>query len=63
VDVNGTNITVLANLTATQMTALGPGEAYVWADKATERVFTQKAIKIRFRPRVTQHGVEARRSL
>jgi len=50
------SITALADLTPAQMAALRPGDAYVWAAKATERVFTQKAVKMRFRPRVTQHG-------
>jgi DNA helicase HerA-like ATPase len=50
------SITALADLNPAQMAALRPGEAYVWATKATERVFMQKAIKVRFRPRVTQHG-------
>jgi len=50
------SITALADLTPAQMAALRPGDAYVWATKATERVFVQKAVKMRFRPRVTQHG-------
>lgn len=50
------SITALADLTPAHMAALRPGDAYVWAAKATERVFTQKAVKVRFRPRVTQHG-------
>lgn len=50
------SITSLGDLTPAQMAALNPGDAYVWATKATERVFTQKAVKVRFRPRVTQHG-------
>jgi DNA phosphorothioation-dependent restriction protein DptH len=55
------SITALADLTPAQMVALAPGEAYVWATKATERVFAQKAVKMRFRPRVTRHGGETRR--
>ena len=43
-------------LTEAQMAALRPGEAYVWASKATERAFVQRAVKMRFRPRVTLHG-------
>lgn len=50
------SITALSDLTAAQMASLRPGDAYVWATKATERVFTQKAVKMRFRPRVTRHG-------
>jgi len=50
------SITALADLAPAQMASLRPGDAYVWATKATERVFTQKAVKMRFRPRVTRHG-------
>jgi DNA phosphorothioation-dependent restriction protein DptH len=57
------SITSLADLTPAQMAALRPGEAFVWANKATERIFTQKAVKMRFRPRVTLHGGETRRAV
>jgi DNA phosphorothioation-dependent restriction protein DptH len=57
------SITSLADLTPAQMAALRPGEAFVWANKATERIFTQKAVKMRFRPRVTQHGGETKRAV
>lgn len=50
------SITAVADLTPAQLSALRPGDAYVWATKATERLFNQKAVKMRFRPRVTQHG-------
>jgi DNA phosphorothioation-dependent restriction protein DptH len=50
------SITALSDLTPQQMAALTPGEAFVWATKSTERIFTQKAVKIRFRPRLSQHG-------
>jgi type I restriction enzyme M protein len=43
--------------------ALRPGEAFVWANKATERVFTQNVVKMRFRPRVTRHGGVTRRAV
>ncbi len=57
------SITALAGLTPAQMAALRPGDAYVWATKATERVFTQKAVKMRFRPRLTQHGGETKKAI
>jgi hypothetical protein len=57
------SITSLADLTSAQMAALRPGEAFVWANKATERVFTQKAVKMRFRPRVTLHGGETKKAV
>jgi hypothetical protein len=50
------SITALADLTPAQLAGLRAGDAYVWATKSTEKVFTQKAVRMRFRPRVTQHG-------
>jgi DNA phosphorothioation-dependent restriction protein DptH len=50
------SITALDDLTPAQMSALSPGEAYVWATKSTERLIMQKAVRVRFRPRVSQHG-------
>ncbi|MGE0402498.1 MAG: ATP-binding protein, partial [Kofleriaceae bacterium] len=38
------------------MTALGPGEALVWAQRATDKRFTLKPQKLSIRPRFTQHG-------
>lgn len=49
-------ITPLQTLTATEMAALGSGEAYLWANKATDKAITQRPIKISIRPRVTKHG-------
>jgi DNA phosphorothioation-dependent restriction protein DptH len=46
----------LEGLTATRLAELGPGEAYVWSSRATDDAFTKGAVKIRCRPRVTQHG-------
>src|ERR1700730_16053019 len=48
--------TALEGLTPAKLAALGPGEAYVWSSKATDDAFTKGAVKIRCRPRVTQHG-------
>jgi DNA helicase HerA-like ATPase len=48
--------TALEGLTPAKLAALGPGEAYVWSSKATDDAFTRDAIKVRCRPRVTQHG-------
>jgi hypothetical protein len=50
------SVTALADLTPAQMAILRPGEAYVWANKTTAPIFTQKAQKVRFRPRLTRHG-------
>lgn len=46
----------LANLTPERMASLKAGEAYVWSSKATDESFTKGAVKVRCRPRVTQHG-------
>jgi DNA phosphorothioation-dependent restriction protein DptH len=46
----------LANLTPERMAGLKAGEAFVWSSKATDDSFSQGAMKIRCRPRVTQHG-------
>jgi hypothetical protein len=46
----------LDTLTPGKLSALGPGEAYVWSSKSTDDAFSKGAAKIRCRPRVTQHG-------
>jgi DNA phosphorothioation-dependent restriction protein DptH len=46
----------LAGLTPERMAHLKPGEAYVWSSKASDDVFSKGALKVRCRPRVTQHG-------
>jgi DNA helicase HerA-like ATPase len=48
--------TALSTLTPEKLSQLGSGEAYVWVGQASEEQFTRGAIKIRCRPRVTQHG-------
>lgn len=49
-------ITPLQTLTPTEMASLGSGEAYLWANKASDKSITQRPIKISIRPRVTKHG-------
>jgi hypothetical protein len=46
----------LATLTSAQMSQLDTGEAYIWSMKASDSEFTSKALKIRCRPRATDHG-------
>ncbi|REE95773.1 methylation-associated defense system ATP-binding protein MAD8 [Thermomonospora umbrina] len=46
----------LAQLTASKMANLVPGEAYIWSNKATDNAFTRSAMKVRLRPRLTRHG-------
>jgi DNA phosphorothioation-dependent restriction protein DptH len=47
---------IAGNLTPERMASLKAGEAVVWSSKATDESFSKGAIKIRCRPRVTQHG-------
>lgn len=46
----------LGGLAPEKMAPLRPGEAYIWSSKATDEAFTVGTVKIRLRPRVTQHG-------
>ncbi len=46
----------LSGLTPEKMAHLRPGEAFVWSSRATDNAFSQGAMKVRFRPRATQHG-------
>lgn len=46
----------LGSLTPEKMSNLRPGEAFIWSSKASDEAFTKSAVKIRCRPRVTQHG-------
>lgn len=49
-------VTVLGSMTPEKMSCLDSGEAYIWSGKATDSGFSQGAIKIHCRPRVTLHG-------
>ena len=57
------SLTSLSDLTPATMNALQPGEAYVWANRATDPVLTRRAVKLRMRPRVTRHGGSTRTAL
>jgi DNA phosphorothioation-dependent restriction protein DptH len=46
----------LNNLTPEKLSSLGAGEAYLWSSKSTDTSFSNGAVRIRCRPRVTQHG-------
>jgi hypothetical protein len=48
--------TALASLTAEQLSHLGVGEAFIWSSLSSDPAFTRGAVKVRLRPRVTQHG-------
>ena len=46
----------LGELTSDNMSHLGAGEAFVWSSEASDDTFTGGAVKIKCRPRITQHG-------
>ncbi len=46
----------LGSLNSDQMSRLGTGEAYVWSSKSTDEAFARGAVKIKCRPRVSEHG-------
>ncbi|GAB1644323.1 methylation-associated defense system ATP-binding protein MAD8 [Krasilnikovia sp. MM14-A1259] len=46
----------LVGLRPEQLANLQPGEAYLWAGKATERSMTHGAVRVALRPRLTRHG-------
>lgn len=49
-------IGALDQLTDSQVAALQPGEALVWAQRSTDKRFTQRPQRIKVRPRFSQHG-------
>jgi len=53
----------LGELTSEKMSHLGTGEAYVWSSKASDDAFTRGAVKIKCRPRLTQHGGSTKTAL
>ncbi|MET7283305.1 hypothetical protein ABZS29_34080 [Kribbella sp. NPDC005582] len=46
----------LTALRPEQLARLQPGEAYVWAGKASASVITHSAVRMTLRPRITKHG-------
>jgi DNA helicase HerA-like ATPase len=49
-------ISALDNVSETEVSALKPGEALVWAQRSTEKRYSFRPQKIIIRPRFTQHG-------
>jgi DNA phosphorothioation-dependent restriction protein DptH len=49
-------IGALEQLTDVQVAALQPGEALMWAQRSTDKRFTQRPQRICVRPRFSQHG-------
>lgn len=50
------SITQLSSLSASDMSALKPGEGFLWATKANDSSISTKPLRISTRPRVTKHG-------
>lgn len=50
------SVTPTSELNAVDLASLAPGEAFIWATKSTDKLITQRPIKIFTRPRVTKHG-------
>lgn len=46
----------LASLSSEKMSNLSTGEAYVWSSKASDDAFSRGVVKVKCRPRITQHG-------
>jgi DNA phosphorothioation-dependent restriction protein DptH len=46
----------LNGLTPEKLSSLSAGEAYIWSSRATDPSFSRAAMKVRCRPRVTEHG-------
>lgn len=46
----------LGELTSDKMSHLGTGEAYIWSSRASDDSFSRGAVKVKCRPRITQHG-------
>lgn len=48
--------TALRAITSEKLSDLAPGEAYVWAEKASDEAFSTGMARVRMRPRITRHG-------
>ena len=46
----------LSGLQAEHLARLKPGEAFIWSAKSTDSAFSNEAVKVQCRPRVTLHG-------
>jgi hypothetical protein len=49
-------IVALEGVTEAQLGALQPGDALVWAQRSTDKRFTQRLQRVHIRPRFSQHG-------
>lgn len=50
------SITQLNALTPAEMSALQPGECFIWTTKANDKTITTRPLKMYTRPRFTKHG-------
>ena len=50
------SVAALNELTPAQLASLRPGEGFIWAARSTDAQWMNRAVKLRFRPRLTQHG-------
>ncbi|MFT3738471.1 MAG: ATP-binding protein [Breznakibacter sp.] len=50
------SITQLDSLSPADMSALQPGEGFIWSTKANDKTITTRPVKIYTRPRFTKHG-------
>lgn len=57
------SITQFAPLTPADLSALNPGEGFLWASKSTDKILMSKPVKISTRPRVTKHGGETQTAI
>ncbi|MGI8552043.1 MAG: hypothetical protein ACR2PL_14845, partial [Dehalococcoidia bacterium] len=57
------SLAALGDLTPAMLASLAPGEAFVWANRATDPIFMRRAIKVKIRPRVTKHGGSTRTAI
>jgi DNA helicase HerA-like ATPase len=57
------SLAALGDLTPSMLASLNPGEAFVWANKATDAAITRRAAKLRLRPRVTKHSGSTRTAI
>lgn len=55
------SLAALGDLTPAMLASLRTGEAFAWANRSSNPVFTRHATKIRMRPRVTRHGGSTRK--
>jgi DNA helicase HerA-like ATPase len=56
------SVAALAELTPQMMQALAPGEAYLWASKAADPIYTRRGVRVQIRPRSSKPGGSTRRA-